>query len=560
MGVIKALDPRVANLIAAGEVVENVQSVVKELIENSLDANARKIAIDLTDSGLKAIRITDDGDGMDEADLHLATERHATSKIARADDLFRVLSLGFRGEALASLASVAELTITSSQTVLASHVLTIKDGVKTFSKGPAFKGTQIEAKNLFYQTPARLKYLKRPETELHHVQSELYHAALAFPSVKFTLRNDGKTLFKTIGDGNVMRIFHELYGSDIASSMHPFSFQDRDYTVQGYYGEPRVQRANAQHIHVIINHRVVRNKALIKGIKDAYAPYIPTVRYPVVLVQIQTDPLLVDVNVHPQKKEVKLAEESRLKKALTQALSEALKTTSLVARVTQPKDEKMVNYQFESLHETVLETAETPHIKPTQATFPDMDYVGQVHGTYLVMQGIKSVYLIDQHAAAERVRYEQYYHAMQQDLGHRQTVTVPLEIPLSKLETADLKPHLKTFEAFGLSVTLDANTLRIQTIPHYFHPGKEEEYALNMIETLLAGETLSRGDLIDQMAKDLACKHSIKGNEPISLSEVNALMSDLKQCINPFHCPHGRPVMVEFTQPALETMFGRIMA
>lgn len=562
MGQIKQLTPEVANLIAAGEVVENIESVVKELVENSIDAHASEISVDLVESGLQEIRITDNGDGMDETDLTLSVKRHATSKIVRSDDLFRVLSLGFRGEALASLASVAELTIASSPVKAPSKVLKVQGTAQGLTEGKAFKGTQIIAKNLFYQTPARLKYLKSPSQELTGVLDQMFHLAIAHPSIAFRLSNDGQPLLSTQGKGDVKRVLFDLYGSSIMQSLYPFSLTDRDYTIEGWYADPMIQRSSSKRMHLFVNGRSVRNRALISAIKEAYAPYIPKAKYPVVVVFLTCDPILVDVNIHPQKKEIKLAEEKRLKATLTEGLGTHLKKTSKAASFMSAPQSKPEAIRFESLHENPPLAVEesTDRLQESTKPFPILEYVGQVHGTYLVMQSASGMYLMDQHAAAERIRYEKYYAHMQEDLGRSTALLSPLEIPLSKIETAHLADHLDTFKTFGLKVTLDDHALWVHEIPHYFHPGLEYAYTLTMIEHLIEEKKLTRGVLIDQMAKDLSCKHSIKGNQKIARSEVDALLKDLAQCVQPFQCPHGRPTLIEFTQASLENMFGRSMA
>ncbi len=561
MGHIHALPEALTNMIAAGEVVENIQTVVKELVENSLDASATQIEVDLKDAGLQEIRITDNGDGMDTDDLKLSIARHATSKIARAEDLFRVLSLGFRGEALASLASVAHLSIASSPTKAASQVLTVNDDGVQLSRGKAFKGTQIIVDHLFYKTPARLKYLKAPAQELTGVLETMFHLAIARSDVAFHLRNDGKTVLKTQGDGQVKRVLYDLYGANILQSMHPFSASDRDYHIEGYYGDPMTTRSSSKHMHLFANGRAVRNRTLIQAIKEAYAPYIPTAKYPVVVAFITCDPILLDVNVHPQKKLIKLAEEARLKTTIREALAAHLMDTSKAASFKRPAQEMPAQTRLESLHESVAtyDTAD-PLNETSNQPFPILEYVGQVHGTYLVMQSTTGLYLLDQHAAAERIRYEQYKAAMQSDRGMTKPLLTPLEIPLSVLETRELAAHLDTFKAFGLTVTLSNHALSVSEIPYFFHPEKEYDYTLNMIERLLNGQTLERAHLIDQIAKDLSCKHSIKGNAYISNDEVTHLITDLSACAQPYQCPHGRPTMIEFSQRALENMFGRTMA
>jgi len=272
------------------------------------------------------------------------------------------------------------------------------------------------------------------------------------------------------------------------------------------------------------------------------------------------DPLLIDVNIHPQKKEIKLSEEARLKTVITEGLADALKKTARAARLQTPPQKTPEFMRFDALHEAEPLHLQEDGIQTSNRPFPILEYVGQVHGTYLVMQGSEGLFLIDQHAAAERIRYEAYVHHMAQDTGLKTELLTPLEIPLSVLETREIAPHLDTFKAFNLSVELTDHALLVHAVPHYFHPGKEYDYALEMIEHLVDEKSLTREVLIDQMAKDLSCKHSIKGNTKISREEVDVLVRDLAACQNPFQCPHGRPTVIEFTQASLENMFGRTMA
>ena len=559
MGKIKTLDTAVANLIAAGEVVENVRSVIKELVENSLDAHAQSITVELFEGGLKKMVITDDGDGMDEMDLVLSIKRHATSKLSTADDLFHVASLGFRGEALASLAAVSKLTLRSSQTKAPAKQLKVENGDFKLTSSLAFKGTQVIVEDLFYATPARLKYLKNPLQEFNAVYKEMAHFSLAHPAVSFTLKQDGKTVLQTKGDGDLKQALYGLYGAEFVKNMWAFEGQNRDYQIKGFMAPSYLHRSTSDQIHLFINHRSIRNTGLIQAIKRAFADYQPAAKFPLGVVMITADPILVDVNVHPQKRMVKLAEEKALAGLIESILNNALIHQSTSKKIAKAPVAAPSQLRLDALHETMPVATEAP-LDSTHQAFPVLEFVGQVHGTYLVFQGSEGFYLMDQHAAAERIRYEQYYHHMQQDKTMRQPLMIPLEVALTSLELKALPPYLETFKAWGLAVELSDQGLLISEIPHWFHPGLESEYALIMIEYLTSETPLEKGTLINQMAKDLACKHSLKGNQFIDADSAGHLVKQLSSCQNPFHCPHGRPTLIHYSSASLENMFGRSMA
>ncbi len=559
MGIIRTLDASIANLIAAGEVVENVRSVIKELIENSLDANAQTITVELFEGGLKKIVITDDGDGMAEDDLRLSIERHATSKLKTADDLFHVASLGFRGEALASLAAVAKLTIRSSQTQAPSKELTVRGKEIKIQPSLAFKGTQVIVEDLFYATPARLKYLKNPVQEYNGVYKEMAHFSLAHPGVAFTFKHEGKTMLQTSGDGQIEKALYALYGREFYTQMWAFEGENRDYKIQGFMAPPYLHRSTSDQIHLFINGRSIRNTGILQAIKRAFADYQPAAKFPLGICFIQADPILVDVNVHPQKRIVKIAEEKALATLIETQLKDALMHQSTSKKIARAPEIQPEQYAFEAFHETPIVLHEEGLDKSSKS-FPVLEYVGQIHGTYLVYQGQEGFYLLDQHAAAERIRYEKYYHHMQTDQNLRQPLVVPLSVPLTPLESSLLLPNISLFEAFGLNVKLEENRLLIHEIPHWFHPGLEEAYALTMVETLNQEKPLEKGTLINQMAKDLACKHSLKGNQYLDSHNAMILIEQLQNCQNPFHCPHGRPTLIHYSKASLENMFGRSMA
>lgn len=560
MGQIRSLPASLSNLIAAGEVVENVRSVVKELVENSLDAKATSITVELFQGGLKKIIMTDNGEGMDADDLELSIKRHATSKITSKDDLFHLASLGFRGEALASLAAVSKLTIRSSQTQAPSLELSVIDQKVSLKPSLAFKGTQVVVEDLFYATPARLKYLKNPVQEFQGVSKEMAHFALAHPAVSFSLKHDGKTTLQTSGEGSLEKVLYHLYGREFVTQMWPFSGENRDYQITGFMAPPYLHRSTSDQLHIFINGRSVRNTVLIQAIKRAFSDYQPVAKFPLGVCLITTDPILVDVNIHPQKRIVKLAEEKALSDLIETVLEQAIQAQATAKRIAKAPSLK-TPFQQLKLEETPLQKASDDALEnPQTKSFPVLEFVGQVHGTYGVFQGEDGLYLIDQHAAAERIRYEQYFQHMQNDQKIRQPLTTPLKVPLTPSEIAVMTDQMHLFEAFGLPVTLRDDGLEIKEIPHWFHPGLEEKYALMMVETLIAERDLEKGMLINQMAKDLACKHSLKGNQYINVDTALILVEQLAACDNPFHCPHGRPTIIHYSQAALENMFGRSIA
>jgi len=558
LGQIKSLPASLADLIAAGEVVENVRSVIKELVENSLDAHASSITVELFEGGLKKIIITDDGDGMDEDDLKLSIKRHATSKLATKEDLFHMASLGFRGEALASLAAVSKLTIRSSQTQSASKELKVEGPSVSLKPSMAFKGTQVMVEDLFYATPARLKYLKNPVQEYQGVYKEMAHFSLAHPRVAFHLKSDGKTMIQTPGDGQIDHVLYLLYGREFVTQMWSFEGQNRDYQISGFMAPPYLHRSSSDQMHIFINGRSVRNTLIIQAIKRAFADYQPAAKFPLGMCMITADPILIDVNVHPQKRLVKLAEEKALCDLIETILSAALQNQATEKRIARAPLSSAPYQQLKLEPESPSLFVHEP-LEASSKAFPVLEYVGQIHGTYLVFQGEEGFYLMDQHAAAERIRYEAYYQHMQEDLHIRQPLTVPLNVPLTPSEIALLKPSIDVFKTFGLDVSLEDDGLKIKEIPHWFHPGLEEQYALMMVETLIQELHLEKGQLINQMAKDLACKHSLKGNQYINHDAAMRLVSDLAACQNPFHCPHGRPTLIHYSESSLENMFGRSM-
>lgn len=594
MGKIIQLDDNLSNLIAAGEVVENMASVVKELVENAIDANAQNVRIDLLEAGLNEIKVTDDGDGMSKDDMLMALKRHATSKIRTAQDLFHINSLGFRGEALPSIASVSHLEMISSEGDTGYRVFFLKGELQEEGEYGPKKGTTITVRYLFYNTPARLKHLKATTTELSYIVDYVNKIALSHPDIGFLLTNDGRTLFRTSGDDDHRKVLANIYSVDIIKNMVPFAGENQYFKISGHLAKPHITRSTRQHVTVIANQRMIKNNKVINAVVEGYRTYLPIGKYPVVFVNIELDPLLIDVNVHPQKLEVKFTEERMLLSLITKTILDTLRTLDLIPQIERVKpteetkyqqlnlrpdaDEKslvkedFVNYlndlvdkkkEREAADDTVGEIHKQgdPLVVPATPKLPRLEYIGQFMGTYLIAQNDEGLFLIDQHAAAERIRYEQYRQAFGAVAIERQNLLIPITLDLSNAEVLRLSDQLEQFEPLGVVATVnDHNGIDILEVPSWFPTGYELVYTEEIAKYLLEGLDVSVAEVRDNLAKNLSCKHSIKANKYINRQEIERLLSDLSGCDNPYTCPHGRPVIIHFTVTEIEKMFQRIQS
>ncbi len=557
------LDETLSNLIAAGEVVENMASVVKELLENSLDAQSQNIQVHLTDYGLKSIEIIDDGEGIDYEELPMAFKRHATSKIRTHHDLHHIASLGFRGEALPSIASVSKLLIESTAGSRNRKLLYRQGNLVEDTEGSHPQGTRIVVEDLFYNTPARLKHLKSEQKELSYIVDYVNKIALAHPSVRITLTHNKKTLLQTTGDGDSRKILLQIYDLEVVKNLLPFKAKNQFFSIQGYLCKPVYTRSTRQHITLLTNHRIVRNQRLLHAVVEGYKTYLPSQKYPIVMMHITVDPLLIDVNIHPQKLEVKFTEESSLLNLVRSTVTQTLENAELIPTVKRKEEASVVQetLTFDRAEErthVVQETPEKPVEQPTRK-LPELNYIGQLAGTYLLFQNQEGFYMVDQHAAAERIRYERYLKAMSERTKAEQTLLIPFELHLSNAEKVAYLEDQEKLETFGLKTMIDeSSNVKITGIPSWFHPGYEEIYAEHMIREMLNEKDFTSKEIIDQIAKDLACKHSIKANKHINNAEVNELLKDLDRTVNPYTCPHGRPTIIHFSLTEVETMFKRI--
>ncbi len=595
MSKIHVMSDNLANKIAAGEVVERIASVVKELVENSIDAGSSEINISLINSGLNSISIQDNGCGMSHEDALLAFKSHATSKINKEDDLFFINTLGFRGEALPSIASVSEIDLVTSEGDAGTHI-TIKGGKLVKEEDfHAKKGTRITVSNLFYNTPARLKFLKSEQTEVSHCVSFIEKLALSYPSIRFTLENNSNILVKTSGSGDLKKTIHEIYGLQISSKLIEIKASNDDYDIYGYICKPEILKSNRNYMITIVNGRVVKNLELNKAINDAYYTYKPDIKYPVVFLNILTDPTLIDVNIHPTKQDIKMSKLTDLYSLINNTIKDALYNNLLIPDATLrvssnfKVDNKTLN---DILNENNIKEDNDNKIELTddhaingQATFDfgkiednQEKYndnvvintqiknlvlypVGQVHGTYIIAQNDDGMYLIDQHAAQERVNYERIQKIFKEKKITTVESLIPITIELSKSDAIILKQHLEYLKSMGfLFEEFGINTFVVKEEPTWLTKGYEEETIREVVDQILIkGNNFDPLKYNDHICKTIACKMSIKANTRMTMEAMEELLQQLVLCDNPYNCCHGRPSIIKFSIYDLERMFKRVM-
>lgn len=579
MSKIRVMSENLANKIAAGEVVEKCSSIVKELVENSIDANSTNILIVLNDGGLKSIRVDDDGYGMDKQDALLAFQRHATSKIYHDDDLFFIGTLGFRGEALPSIASVSEVKLKTSMGEVGTFIH-IKGGkLLKEEMSDAKKGTSITVMNLFYNTPARLKYLKTEQSELANCVSLIEKEALAHPNISFTLMNNEHTLVKTSGSNQLHKTIHEIYGLNVSSKMIEIKATSDDYDIYGYICKPEILKSNRNHMITIVNNRVVRNNDLNRVINDAYYTYKPDTKYPIVVLKIDTDPTLIDVNIHPTKQNIKMAKMDVLNDLLFNTIKEALYKNLLIpdATLRLPKEYNEVKEEIitskiceseEQKEEAVQVEFDLGRAEEENSVVVNKEMkqlvlypVGLAHGTYIIAQNEEGVYLIDQHAAQERINYEKVKNGLKEKMIHKISLLIPITIELSNGEYLILKENFDYLHTLGFEIEdFGINTVIIKAHPTWLITGYEEESIRRIIDIVIADK--KKFDPVkfnDHIAATIACKMSIKANMEISHEAQEELLRELCKCDNPYNCPHGRPTIIKFSIYDLERMFKRVM-
>ena len=584
MNKIKVMDTNLSNKIAAGEVVETLMNVVKELVENSIDASSSSIKIDLIDSGTKEISVSDDGIGMNREDAVNCLKRHATSKLYSDEDLFHIDTLGFRGEALPSIASVSKMKIETASSDVGTTVIISGGNIEDVVSSPLRTGTKITVQDIFYNTPARLKYLKNLHTELANITFYVTKMALSYPSIKFSLTNNEKKLLSTDGSGNLLKVINSVYGLEVTKKMIKISAENGDYEVNGYISYPEVNRSSRGFITLFVNGRYIRNNSVIKTILEGYHTYLPIGRYPIVVLNIEADPSIIDVNVHPTKMDIKFSKLEELEELLLKTISDALLKLVLVPSIKAEekavsnineistinknldfKEKTIVSPKYEEIsfdfnvHEEE-ENYESEHNHEEKQTVKKITPVGIVKNTYIVGENDEGMHIIDQHAAQERINYERYKKKLGEDTKEITDVLVPIKLEFTSSEFLELKDKKEIINNVGIFYEeFGQNSVVIRKHPKWLNPRYITESIRKILEIIITENDFSKEKFNEKIAITLACKMSIKANDYISLEEADKLLETLLKCDNPYTCPHGRPTIINYSYYELEKLFKRAM-
>lgn len=584
---IHVMSEVLANKIAAGEVIERVNSVVKELVENSIDAKSKVIDIDLIDSGIKKLTVTDDGVGMTKIDAKLAFSRHATSKLIKEDDLFFINTLGFRGEALPSIASVSKVKLKTSTGGVGTEIIIHGGKLISESASDARRGTSIEVSDLFYNTPARLKYLKSDTTELSNIVMYVEKLALTHPEIKFKLSNNNKEIVSTSGSNNLLKTIYELYGYLVSSNMIRITGSNDDYDIDGYICKPSILKSNRNHLTTIVNGRIVKNVELNKAINEGYYTYKPDIKYPIVVINISVDPTIIDVNIHPTKQDIKFSKQFELDSLITKLIKDALYKSLLIPKVEvkevnydneinilkeeKPKEyivnkdlnvlkDEQKQFNFATVKKEVKNNKKNILEKNDTIKHLELYPCGLVMGTYIICENESNMYLIDQHAAQERINYERYLKHLKSEEIHTTDLLIPISIELNPSDYIKFMERKEVLINMGFGIEeFGINTILIKKHPTWLLRGYEKESIEKLVDFVINDYNVDRIKFNDSLAKTLACKMSVKGNTRITEQDMQSIISDLVLCDNPYNCPHGRPTIITFTKYELEKMFKRVM-
>ncbi|RIL48940.1 DNA mismatch repair endonuclease MutL [Staphylococcus equorum] len=649
MGKIKELQTSLANKIAAGEVVERPGSVVKELLENAIDAQATEINIEVEQSGVASIRVVDNGTGIHIEDLGLVFHRHATSKLDADDDLFHIRTLGFRGEALASISSVSKVTLKTCTDNQEGQEIYVENGeILNQKPAKAKQGTDILVESLFYNTPARLKYIKSLYTELGKITDIVNRMAMSHPDIRISLISDGRTILKTNGSGRTNEVMAEIYGMKVAKDLVHITGETSDYRLEGYVAKPEHSRSNKHYISIFINGRYIKNFLINKAILEGYHTLLMIGRFPICYINIEMDPILVDVNVHPTKLEVRLSKEDQLFELIVEKIREAFKDRILIPQNdmnkltqknkvldkfeqqkidfekrkqqrdathstnlnfdlddNQPNETNQSNqaldntfsspnttsddsysvqestYDYAKAQKDVLTDMEEQDITDTLAPsedvadaldikgsissnpsqrIPYMEVVGQVHGTYIIAQNENGMFMIDQHAAQERIKYEYFREKIGDVSNEKQNLLIPLTFHFSKDELMIINQHVEELDKVGVHLEpFGGNDYIVDSYPVWFPAAEAEEIIKDMIEYVLEHKKVNDKKIREEAAIMMSCKKSIKANHYLKNNEMADLVNQLRETEDPFTCPHGRPIIINFSNYELERLFKRII-
>ena len=601
MAKINILNEHLINLIAAGEVIERISSVVKELVENSIDAESTNISISLVDSGLKEICVIDNGIGMDEVEMHKAILPHATSKINDESDLFNIKTLGFRGEALASIVAVSNMKIKSSTGDKKGFMMGLKGGAITSEAyiGHA-KGTEIQVRDLFYNTPARLQNLKSIQAELSYVTDFVTKIALANPHIAFKLTNNDQKIFQSFGNGNRLEVINQIYDVNVCKNMITIANSNNLFKISGLISNISVTRSSRNNMTIIVNGRVVRNNNITNAIIEGYKTLLTVGRYPICVIEIDVDYSLVDVNVHPTKAEVRFSEEAQLLELIKETISSSLLRSNLIVN----KDKEDINDDpFDSIvfddeeeeekeddifekKETVFEEVkpveiipekkvEKEEIKPVQTSFnfinkeikddtevekiTELHFVGQLFGTYILAQNDDFFYMIDQHAANERINYEKIIKDLKNEKIVKYDLLIPIKLSFTQSEAILINEKKETINSLGIDFEeFGGTSFIVRSVPLWVNQSIASDYIEDVFMQVIREKKSTKEEFLDNLAKSLACKRSIKGNEFIGKTQIDFLIEDLVKCSNPYTCPHGRPIIIKYSKYQIEKWFKRV--
>ena len=585
MGKIKVMSESLSNKIAAGEVVEKVSSVVKELVENSIDAGSNIIEVSLVDAGIKEIKVIDNGKGMDKEDALLCFSPHATSKIRNENDLFFINTLGFRGEALPSIASVSDVFLDTSDGS-DSTLVHIKGGkLESNEVGTVSKGTKIIVRDLFFNTPARLKFLKSYYTELNGVVSLIEKLSLSHPNISFKLSSDNKELIKTSGSNDLLKTIYEIYGYNVSKNMVYIEGHNDDYDINGYVSNINITKSTKKDMITLVNGRIVNNSYVNRIIKDAYHTYLAVDKYPIVVINILVDPTIVDVNIHPTKQDIKFGKMETLEELLFSLIRDKLMNINNMFKAYDEtkyevsnseeyvlNDNLVVKEEYDkpvieeskmcfnmneesSGYETVIDTLEVKSEKPSL-----LHPIGLAMGTYLFATDEECVYMIDIHAANERINYEKLLNALKESVVHKTSMLFPITIEFTKNEFMTIMEKKEFITNLGFSFDeFGVNTIRVYEHPTYFREGYEEESLRRVFDLIVSiDKDFDRVKFNEQLAINLSCKMSVKANTFIGSLEQETLLKRLFECEFPYTCPHGRPTIIKYTKYELEKLFKRV--
>ncbi len=585
MSKIRVMSENLANKIAAGEVVEKCASVLKELVENSIDAGSTNIKVILKNGGLNEITVIDNGIGMDPDDAKLAFYRHATSKIYKDDDLYFIETLGFRGEALASIASVSEVVLNTCDGFVGTKVH-IKGGeLLSVSDAPLRTGTEIHITNLFYNTPARLKYLKSEVTELNNCTQFIEKLALSKPEIAFNLSNNDRLVVKTSGSNNLLKTIHEIYGLNVSSNMLELKCSSDDFLVTGYISKPSILKKNRNHFNTFVNGRIIKNVEINRAINDAYNTYKHEGFYPIVVINIFTDPTLVDVNIHPTKQDIKMSKMEVLTNLIYKDIKKVLYNNMLIpdAVIDEVKKNVKDDDSFINLNEvnsTNNDIEDNGIVVNEEIIQTSMDFgkkediivneefkslnlypVGQVHGTYIIAENEDGMFILDQHAAHERVNYEMITKMFKEENVSIIDMLVPTKFELSTSDYIAFMDKKSVLEELGFKIEeFGINTVIIKSHPTWLKSNYEGDNLKYIVDLVIdSSKNFNKDRFLDSLAKMVSCKMSVKANEHLSKMEMEQLLKDLVKCDNPYNCCHGRPSIMKFSNYELEKMFRRVL-